>query len=246
MSASFEHDEAPPGPLELLLVRLTNIPVVLLGRVLDVLLLAWRPGLLRVYFGLWLRELTHTPYVWPKRSFETALRDASRGRRRRDLLYGELPVFSALWLLRRAGLRRGGALLDIGAGRGRPLLAAALLRARARGLEVMGSHVEVAAPLLSRAGVQLEQGDALEAELGAPTHVLLNWCAFGEATRARLMDRLEGLPPGTVLIAVTVPLDERRFPLVRRHRALFTWGTERVYVHTTSAGSNTVSRSSRG
>ena len=221
---------------ELALVRITNVPVVLAGRVLDVLVLSLRPRLLRAWFALWLLELTHSPYRWPRRSFETALRMASKGRGQRELLYGELPVFSALWLLRRNGLARGGELLDIGAGRGRPLLAARVLGARARGLELMATHVRLAAPLLARAGVELEQADALEAELGEPSHVLLNWCAFGEGTRARLSDRLAQLKPGTVLLAVTVPLDETRFPLVQRHRVLFTWGTERVYVHRVPEG----------
>ncbi len=211
-------------------MRLLNIPVVALTRALDVCVLWVRPRLLRAYFALWLQELFRSPYRWP-RSFEAVRRIKASGQSRRELLYGEAPAFTAAWLLWREGLRSGGALLDIGAGRGRPLLGAALLGARARGLELLEEHVRVAAPILRRAGVSLETADALVAELGAPTHVLLNWCGFGEGTRARLADRLALLPAGTKVLAVTVPLDEARFSLLRRRRALFTWGTEPVFVH---------------
>jgi SAM-dependent methyltransferase len=220
-----------PVPLwEIVLVRVLNLPVVFFARVVDVALLAWRPRLLRAYFGLWLRELFHSPYQWP-RSFDSALRLKATGQRRRELLFGEAPAFSVAWLLWRAGLRRGGSFLDVGAGRGRPLLGAAMLGARARGLELLEAHVRVAGPVLARAGVELVVADALTAELGTPSHVLLNWCAFTPATRARLTERLALLPPGTLILAVTVPLDEARFPVRSRHRALFTWGTERVFVH---------------
>ena len=219
------------SPGERVLMRLLNIPVVAFTRMLDVCVLWVRPRLLRAYFGLWLQELFRSPYRWP-RSFEAVRRLKASGQSRRELLYGEAPAFTVAWLLWRAGLRRGGALLDIGAGRGRPLLGAALLGASARGLELLDEHVRAAAPFLKSAGVTLETADALVADLGAPTHVLLNWCGFTDETRAKLATRLSQLSPGTRVVAVTVPLeDETRFSLLSKHRALFTWGTEPVFVY---------------
>ena len=93
----------------LILIRLYAMLLDVLSRLGDLAVLLWRPRLLLPYLGLWLREA----------------------------MYGETPVHTALWLFWKAGLGKGGQLVDLGAGRGRTLLAARWLGAGARGVELL-------------------------------------------------------------------------------------------------------------
>jgi hypothetical protein len=220
------------SPWESIVIRVANLVFALLGRTLDVLLLIWRPPLFRANLSLWWAEVDSDPYRWP-RSFEAVRTVKESGQQLRELMYGEAPVFTAVWLLWRAGVGRGSRVLDIGAGRGRVLIAARWLGAHARGLELRPEHVGPMAPALKRIGASLEVADGLRAELGGPTHVFLNWCAFGDETKQRLSARLAALPVGTWLIAVTRAATGA--PVVRQGWALFTWGPERVFLQRIAA-----------
>lgn len=224
-----DEGDPPPTRFELVLIRTLNVPVEVACRLGDLLVLWFRPRLLLAWWRLWVRAVLHTPYRWP-RSFEARRVVQGANQTLEELLYGELPVATALWLLWRSGLRRGGALLDLGAGRGRPLLAARWLGASARGVELLPAHVALAAPVLAPVGVWLEEGDLRTVALGTPTHVLLNWCGLRPTTRRTVVEHLRQLPEGTRILAVGVPLEGDGFEALRTHRALFTWGVARVYV----------------
>jgi hypothetical protein len=227
--------DEPPDDLSLSLPRLLVIRVYALlldglTRLGDLAVLVWRPRLLAPYLGLWLRELLVSPYP-VRRSFElTRLLHAS-GQSFHELMYGETPVHTAVWLFRKAGLGEGGRLVDLGAGRGRTLLAARWLGAGARGVELLHGHVALAAGPLKRAGAELVQGDAAHEDLQDATHVFTNWTALTPETRARLIEHLRTCRPGTRVLTVTWPVEAPGFTVLSRHRLLFTWGLERVWVH---------------
>jgi hypothetical protein len=214
----------------LILIRLGSMVLELLTRLGDLAVLIWRPRLLGPYLGLWLREALVSPYR-VRRSFElTRLLQAS-GQTFNELMYGETPVHTALWLFRKAGLGKDGHLVDLGAGRGRTLLAARWLGAQARGVELLPGHVALAAGPLQRAGAQLILGDATHADLADATHVFTNWTALTPETRARLVERFRTCRPGTRILTVTRPVESQGFTVLSRHRLLFTWGFEHVWVH---------------
>jgi len=215
---------------ERLVIVGTQLLLGLIARTLDCVLLLFRPSLLRPYGAVWWAQLLASPYGWP-RSFEAVRLVKQSGQSLRELMYGEAPLFSAVWLLWRAGVGRGSRVLDVGAGRGRVLLAARWLGAEATGLELRPEHVTPVQRVLAKAGARLQVGDALQADLGSPTHVFLNWCAFGPATRTRLTRRLAVLPSGTRVIAAVAPVEDPAFRLLRRTHALMTWGPERVTIH---------------
>src|SRR5262249_52646911 len=148
-----------------------------------------RPRLLWAYLRLWGAELWKSPYRWP-RSFEARRVVAASGQTLRELMYGEVLVSTCVYLLKRAGVGRGSLLMDVGAGRGRALLAARYRGAQALGIELWEPHVQAMAPALQRAGATLECGDAVKADYAQATHVLLNWCAFSDETKSRLTARL--------------------------------------------------------
>ncbi len=216
--------------LEKLVVLLWSMLVGLLTRVTDALLLLARPRLLKPYVGLWLAERLRSPYR-ARRSFEVVRALQTTGQRFRELIYGETPLMTALWMFRAAGLGRGHRLVDLGAGRGRVLIAARWLGAEALGVELLASHVESVRRWLEPAGMTLVQGDAAQADLGGATHVFTNWLALTPQTKAKLVERFRTCPPGTRFITVAYPIEAADFPQLSRHRLLFTWGFEFVWVH---------------
>ncbi|HVE87724.1 MAG TPA: class I SAM-dependent methyltransferase [Myxococcales bacterium] len=228
-------DDLKVGPLQLLAVRAVNLVIEAVGRVLDVAVLLVRPRLLWAYLRVWGAELWRSPYRWP-RSFEARRVVQAAGQTLRELMYGEVLVATGAYVLARAGVGRASTLLDVGAGRGRALLAARLRGARARGVELWEPHVRAVGKALEGAGVTLEVGDATQVDYGGATHVLLNWCAFSDETKARVTARLlETCRPGTRFIAVTRAIQGERFRLLSTHTTLFSWGLEKVFIQELSA-----------
>ncbi len=198
-------------------------------RLTDLLLLLWRPRLLRPYLGIWWEELRHTPYR-ARRTFEVVRALKATGQRFRELIYGETPLMTALYVFKRAGVGRGSRLVDLGAGRGRVLIAARWLGAEARGVELIADHVSRVAPRLQAAGITLTVGDMMGEELGDATHLFTNWLALIPETKARLIERFRTCRPGTRIITVTRPIEAEGFVRLSRHWMLFTWGIEAVWI----------------
>ena len=213
-----------------LAVQLWAMVLGLITRLTDAVFLVVRPALVRPYVGLWLAERLRSPYR-ARRSFEVVLALRSTGQRMRELIYGETPLMSALWVFRRAGVGPGSRVVDLGAGRGRVLLAARWLGAEARGVELLAEHVTRMAHWLAPAGITLVQGDAAQADLSDATHVFTNWLALTPETKARFVARLRTCAPGTRVLTVMHPIEAEDFVRLSSHRVLFTWGLERVWIH---------------
>ncbi|MCP3103017.1 class I SAM-dependent methyltransferase [Myxococcus sp. K15C18031901] len=225
-----EDDDYAVSLPRLVVIRLSILVIEFVTRLGDLAVLALRPRLLGPYLGLWLREVLVSPYRL-RRSFELIRLLQASGQRFNELMYGETPVHTALWLFRKAGLGPGGKLLDLGAGRGRTLLAARWLGAEATGIELLDFHVALAAKPLAKTGARLVAGDANCVVLPDATHVFLNWTALSPETRARLVTRLRACPPGTRVLTVTRPIQLESFVVLSRHHVLFTWGLEHVWLH---------------
>ncbi|MFL5349004.1 MAG: class I SAM-dependent methyltransferase [Hyalangium sp.] len=237
-------EPAPPAPgaqsddeleefdlpfFERLALRLQVLVLGIVIRLTDLLLLIWRPRLLRTYLGIWWEELRHTPYR-ARRTFEVVRALKATGQRFRELMYGETPLMTAISVFKRAGVGRGCRLIDLGAGRGRVLIAARWLGAEVRGVELIADHVTRVAPRLQAAGIPLTVGDMLSEELGDASHLFTNWVALSPETKARLIERLRTCRPGTRIITVTRPIEAEGFVRLSRHWGLFTWGLEAVWI----------------
>lgn len=157
-------------------------------------------------------------------SFEAIRSAQAAGLQAGALTFGDTPVSLAIALLRGAGVTTGDVLLDPLAGRGHVLLAARSLGAQARGLEIDGAHVGVAAEILAAAGAVLETGDARFADFSAATCVYLAWTCLAVDARARIGERLAALTPGTRVIALTWEPSSSCFAVVARSRRRFPWG----------------------
>jgi hypothetical protein len=214
---------------------LQTLVFAFLQRATDLLLLVVRPSLLRPYLAIWWAERRRSPYR-ARRSFEVVRALRQTDQRFRELIYGEIPLLTAVLAFRRAGVRRGSRLVDLGAGRGRALIAARWLGAEVRGIELLEAHVTPVAPALARAGIALELGNMLEADLSSATHVFSDWVAFSSETKARLVTRLRTCASGTRVIVVRQPLEDPAFAPRSRRWMLFTWGVEPVWIYERTDG----------
>jgi hypothetical protein len=167
-------------------------------------------------------------------SFEAVRRAREAGLPAEALTFGDTPLSVALTLLGAAGVGQGAVVVDPLAGRGAVLLAARALGAQARGVELDGAHVDLAAPLVARAGAQLAQGDARTHDYAGATCVYLAWTCLDAPTRAAVVDRIvQRCASGARIVALTWPPTHAHVVVEREERAWFPWG--RVDVVTATA-----------
>ena len=178
---------------ERIALQLQVLVFAIVIRITDLLLLLWQPRLLRPYLGIRWEECRDTRYR-ARRTFEVVRALKATGQRFRELIYGETPLMTSLYVFKRAGVGRGSRLVDLGAGRGRVLIAARWLGAEARGVELIADHVTRVAPRLQAAGITLTVGDMTREELGDATHLFTNWLALTRRQKAELIERFRHLP----------------------------------------------------
>lgn len=178
------------------------------------------PIVRRAYLSLWRAERSLPPY---EPSFEAVRRTRGGGLSVASLVWGETPLATAVESLERAGVGPSSTVLDLGAGRGMVLLAARMLGARARGIEIDPRRADPARQILQDAGADLVVGDVREAPLDEATHVWLSWTCMDAALRRTIDEKLAALRSGTRVVALTWPPGPA-FSVVARERALFPWG----------------------
>jgi hypothetical protein len=201
-------------------------------RFLDVVLCLARPRLLVAYARLWRTAFRTSPYR--ERSY-AKIAAAKRARLGLDeLTYGETPLCTAVAFGARAGIGRSSVVVDPLAGRGRFLLAARWLGARARGVELVEENHWYAAPILAHVGVDVAHDDAALADYADATHVFLCWTCCTPETRAAIGRRItDTLRPGARVLTVTWPLDDdAAYTTAWTRRYLFSWGRGDVTLQT--------------
>lgn len=202
---------------EFWLDRLWLVLLIASLRLLDLVALLPRPVLLWAYLRLRMGELWRPPY---------AMEDEERHAE----VYGETPLVVALYLMRKAGVGKGTTLLDVGSGRGLPLLAARYLGAQARGIESVEHHVVASRGALVGAGATVAHGDATQVTWGNPSHVYLAWTCFDPMLRRAVTARVGSLASGARVIALDEPPDLPGLRTVSEHRVPFPWGWVRVWI----------------
>lgn len=210
-------------------VRVAAWGLACVCRSLDVLLLLRHPRLLRPYLRICSAQLSNSPYRWP-RSFAAVHARTLTGQPQRDLVYGETPLVTALYLFRRAGLDHRGCLVDVCAGRGRSLLAARWLGASARGTELLEAHIEHVGAALGAAGISMTVGDGAAADLSDVSHIYANWIGFGAQTTARFVESFRRAPKGARIIVVGRPIEDDDFAPRYRGVLPYSWGPAEVFI----------------
>jgi hypothetical protein len=145
------------------------------------------------------------------------------------LVYGETPFATARALFKACGVGAGDLVVDLGAGRGLVVLAAASLGANAVGVEL-----DPARAALSAGSVHV--GDARAAPLHNVACAVCTWTCWPDATRAELLETLAGLPQGARVWVTTWPIEDPRFEPMWSRQVPFSWGVATVLAYRRSAG----------
>ncbi|MCP4503447.1 MAG: class I SAM-dependent methyltransferase [Deltaproteobacteria bacterium] len=186
-----------------------------------------RKKLLRAYVRMWRGVLGRSPFK--EGDFARVKVARGAGLSLSELTYGETPVFTAISAMRRAGLKPGATVLDLGAGRGRVLIAAAFLGAHARGVDILPDHVALTQSYLSDlADVQV--ADAAKTSLDDVDFVFLTWTCMSERTRRKLEKKLLEAKDGTRFLCVSHSLEMQGMSPVFERKPWFTWGKADLFV----------------
>ncbi len=191
-------------------------------RAADLVLACARPSVLVAYVKLWRSMLRNSPYR--DKSYAKIQATKATSLTLSELTYGETPLVTAIVMMRAAGVRRGSVVFDPMAGRGRFLLAARLLGAQARGVEIVEENAYFAAPILARAGIELVQGDGALTDFSDATHAFVCWTCSSDQTRTAIGTALSTMKPGGKVLSVTWLVDVPGFKTLWSRRYLFTWG----------------------
>lgn len=109
-----------------------------------------------------------------------------------ELAYGETPTVTLARVLELAELKLGSTVVDLGAGRGTALMAAAALGYRAAGIEIVEAYVAPARRVAQKLGLEVDFrcGDFVTDEWPEGDLYLLNSTAFPTSLRDKLEKRL--------------------------------------------------------
>ena len=212
--------------LVLLLAYVTSVMAVM--RAVDFFLLMRWPRLWKAYLRTWKTAYEKSPFTESDFGRVVAARQGNRSRT--ELTYGETPVVTARALLRAVGVTRESAFLDLGMGRGRVLIAALTLGARARGVDLVRSHVETTRAALESVGAQVAQQDAAKTSLEGASHIFLAWTCFSERSRKEVTQHLESAAPGTVVVCLDYPIESQAFEPLKKRTVFCSWGRANAFV----------------
>jgi len=208
------------------MLRILDVAILLLGRKAKQVS---RRALLAAYGRMWRGMSKRSPFE--EGDFARVQAARAAGLSQKELVYGETPLWTALRALRRAGVGEHSNLLDIGCGRGRVLLASAMLGAHSRGVDVLKEHVDFAEDALGELdGVVVEVKDALAVDLTGISHVFLTWTCMSQKTRSRVARHLASADVGTKLLCVSHPPPEQGWRVLWHGRPFFTWGKADLYL----------------
>lgn len=144
----------------------------------------------------------------------------------REYSYGETPTITVNAIADLAALSRNSRIVDLGFGRGLPVLAWTCLGFRGAGVELIPEYTERALATANRLGldVDLRTGDILTADWPEGELYFINSTAFGESFREKLREKLLDLPADSQVATYDWELGEG-FQETNQQRLPVTWGT---------------------
>jgi hypothetical protein len=199
-------------------------------RALDLALLLRWPKLLTAYLATWKSAYQKSPFA--ESSFEKVHAARRRGRSQVEFTYGETPVVTGRSIWRRLGVGPQSVVVDLGAGRGRVLIAARTLGAKATGYDLLEAHVDMTRAPLEKVGIEVVCEDAAKVELGDVTHVFLAWTCFTERSRRQVTEHLATLPSGASVVTLDYAIDSDAFETTDERKVWCSWGRATAFTHT--------------
>lgn len=182
-----------------------------------------RPTLLPHLWRLWEWSWFYSPY---RAAHATTLSSEY------DLTYGELAIPTVDRILDQLNLSSHDHLVDLGSGRGRVVLLAAVRGIHALGIECVPALIQAArygaGPDLPLA--QFSQDNFLHVSLQDATVIWAVGTCWSETTRQQLLQKLLQLSANTWIISLTRPFEHPRLPTRHIVRGWTTWGRDRYYL----------------
>lgn len=153
-----------------------------------------------------------------------------------DFRFGETPYFTALSILKEAGLKPGECFLDLGCGRGKAVFTAAcVFQARAIGVDLLPTYIRFANKITHRLSLESQVEFRLEdftlVEVFEADVVYVAGSIFEPETRDELLAMVDQLQPGSRWITVGWASDHPLLQLRCQKERLFSWGYENVYIY---------------
>lgn len=171
-------------------------------------------------------------------------RAAREGRDAPEYTYGEVSFLPFAALMYKAGLTRDSVFWDLGSGSGRAVLIAAMVFEvrKSAGVEYFASLHEAALSAgerLSRTHgfaacaetLHFEHGNFLETDFHDATHVFINASALFGDTWMQLLERLQTLRQGTVVVVTSKRLPPACFTLTGTSVVEMSWGSVQAFLY---------------
>lgn len=186
--------------------------------------LVYYPTFLPVLWRLFEWSSFRSPYTAAEKSSNSFVSSSV------ELTYGEILLPTLSHIFQKYNLGEEDYFIDLGSGRGKVVLFAAIHNIPALGIEFVPELVE-AACYASGQGykyAQFVQGNFLKEELQQGTVFWLSGTCLKQDTRMQLCRKLQKSSKNAILFSVSVPLPG--LPILEEVSAWTTWGRDRVYV----------------
>ena len=174
-------------------------------------------------------------YPWGKCHQIVATEGRDRDIPINTLTYGETLFFSAWKVFVFAGMTGDDVFYDLGSGTGNVVFFANILYGiKAVGIDAIDTFIDYSNKIkkdLSFHKVTFIKGNFLEQDLSEGTVFFTVSTAFDPETRAGIAEKFKSLPKGTKLVTVTHQMDCPHLEVKARHRILFSWGYEDIFLH---------------
>lgn len=182
-----------------------------------------RPALLPHLWKLWEWSWFHSPYRNnPASGFPPTF----------DLTYGEIALPTLDKIFDQLQLSDRDSLVDLGSGRGRAVLLAAIRGIPAHGIECVSNLVDMAryaaTPDLSLA--QFIEGNFLTITLPKASIILAVGTCWSHDTRSRILPILLQLPPHTWVVSLSRPFQHPQIPVRQIIPGWTSWGRDHYYL----------------
>ncbi len=158
-----------------------------------------------------------------------------------EYIYGEIDFLSFAELLAKSHAKPGDIFMDLGAGTGKAVIAAALLLPfqQCIGIELLTPLYESSQQNLQalmalnyqHASIAFEQNNFLEIDLSRANILFINATAFRNKLWQRLYQKLQNLPPKTDIIITSHRLPAPQFKPIYQGFCLMSWGKVRTGIY---------------
>lgn len=153
--------------------------------------------------------------------------------------YGETPLTTFAEILKACDVKQGDVFYELGSGRGRTCFwANAFIGCKTVGIEYIPNFVEKANKLVKKfdlKDIEFRCEDMLDTQMSDATVVYLYGTCLDDETIRQMEEKFSKLPSGTKIITVSYSLNSyapnRRYEVMKRFPARFTWGEGDVYLN---------------